>query len=345
MGCGLTVQEKQRRLDQKRIIRINDDVMHQEVLDRMVKVVRNHGMKVGINDRPKKFILNFKNKDTKNLILALKREKAEGKGRLPDMDIVKIISVREPKDMVVRDFLIDHMPKRVGELHFDLKPKHKSKDFRYYQFELLKCFDKTLNSVYLNGLKINKGQLELTFKRCYKVGTLSFSHCILSDMPLMLEGRDSTASDNQKEKNIDYKISELEFHNCKNQDELDWDSNDQGFICIIEGILACQLKNSLEYIVVRGCGLSEKRTQNILNEYKLDIELITEVSDDSDVLGLDDINPTFNEFSQSKKFSSIENSNSNDEVNLSSSDQEDTPEEDTPEEDTPEEESSDYISF
>ncbi len=112
--------------------------MGQEKIESLVKQVRYHTMTVGLNDSPKVFILNFKNKDTKRLMLALRREKATGKGRIPDMDYVKIYSMREPKDRGVRDFLIDHMPKRIEKFAMDIKPKHKEKDFSYYQYELLK---------------------------------------------------------------------------------------------------------------------------------------------------------------------------------------------------------------
>ena len=88
--------------------------------------------------------------------MALKRAKAKGKGRIPNMDSLKIIRMRESKDMEIRDFLIDHMPKKVGKFYMDINPKHKQKEFGYYQYELLKCFDKTTEEVHLYGFELSK---------------------------------------------------------------------------------------------------------------------------------------------------------------------------------------------
>ncbi|CAI2374816.1 unnamed protein product [Moneuplotes crassus] len=287
---------------------IEKDLISQETLEQLVSLVRNHKMTIGVNDDPRTFILDFKTVDTMDMIYALKREKATGRRRIPDMDCIKIISMRDPKDIIVKDFLIDHMPKNIKELHFDISPRYVCKDFGFYQFELLKCFDRVQKAVYLNGLKLGKGQLELTFKRCFKIETLSFSQCILPNDPLVLEGRDVINSGNREEIYMEYKIKFLEFLHCKDKDEQNWKTNDKGFVNLVKGIMTCQLQNSLEQIIVKDCGISEQKANDILSQNNSHIKCVGETTVDNDKLCIDDeIEIIEKELSESNKFSNIEN--------------------------------------
>mmetsp|Transcript_4991 Transcript_4991/g.4236 ORF Transcript_4991/g.4236 Transcript_4991/m.4236 type:complete len:154 (+) Transcript_4991:240-701(+) len=148
------------------------------------------------------------------------------------MNVVKLARFNESNDMFIKDFLVEHMPKKVNKVFLDFKPKYKDKDFGYYQYQLLKCFEKIKKSVHLYGFEISKNQFELVIKRCKHLRDLHFNQCILQTEKNNLDSESETG----KVPPIDYQINTLAFKNCTNPDGSDWGQNPSGFKSILEAI-------------------------------------------------------------------------------------------------------------
>lgn len=239
-------------------------------------------MKIDEDIKRKEFCLNFRDKETKLVILALKRQiKFTAKGRIPDMHVVKIMKMKESKDMTVKDFLIDHMPKKVAKFYFDSYAKILDKELDYYQFELFKCLPKITKSFHLIGFKVKKNQFELIVKRSLHISSVWFSNCmletnkdILFDLPdanFLSTGREENKKEDQRmekkftrpidrqksfiqkreeEKAINYQTSKFMFKSCSDYEGDDWGESPRQVEFILEAISLCRLKDSLKEIKI-----------------------------------------------------------------------------------------------
>mmetsp|Transcript_3301 Transcript_3301/g.3032 ORF Transcript_3301/g.3032 Transcript_3301/m.3032 type:complete len:160 (-) Transcript_3301:1029-1508(-) len=158
MGCIASRQTKNERVHKKNIEReiqrSQDDMTIQE-LRVCLKDCSQLGIVVEDKDYNDEFYLDFRSKLTKILILALRRQRENtSHGRIPNMRIVRIIKMLEPKDSRVKYFLINHMPRNVDKFYFDQEPKFKDKEIGYYQFELFKCLPRISKVFKLCGFKL-----------------------------------------------------------------------------------------------------------------------------------------------------------------------------------------------
>mmetsp|Transcript_13125 Transcript_13125/g.11603 ORF Transcript_13125/g.11603 Transcript_13125/m.11603 type:complete len:184 (-) Transcript_13125:545-1096(-) len=183
--------------------------MEEDRLSTICKYIKSEEMKIKSEDNPKQFYLDCKDKEIKKLLLVLKREKVDRmKGRLPFISVIKICKIQNAKDMDVRDFLVDHMPKKCDKFHFDMKGKYKRKDFSYYQNELLNIFDSVQKSLHLNGFRLTKNQIELAFKKCSNLKSIHISNSVILSQNVNFDSE----SEDGKEPMI-YKIQRIDLTN------------------------------------------------------------------------------------------------------------------------------------
>jgi hypothetical protein len=196
------------------------------------------------------------------------------------MNVVKIEQIQNERDRQVKDFLMDHMPRKVDELLFDTNPVHKSKEFTFYQYELIKCFEKITKQITLTGFTLNRNQMELILIKCQHIETIGLWYCNIDSKNITFDAelqtgkqKDFITSMDTRKKMVSepptaipYKVRKLSFYRTGNHDGSTWGEDISGLEFMIEAIRKCALKNSIKELEVDDCDVTRKQVQGLLDK-------------------------------------------------------------------------------
>ncbi|CAI2369733.1 unnamed protein product [Moneuplotes crassus] len=271
MGCtGSNSNPNQRTVKRTRTW---NERYNQQINDEMEEPERllnpenyeNLNIKIGDDVHSKELELDFSHRETLELLETLQKKTKNSKKRLPDLDVLKITSMRKPKDHRVNMFLKDHFPCKVGSFYFDESPLFLNKDFADYQGWTLECLGRVTGSVMLCGFRITANQFQIIIQRSKEIPSVTFSECKLATENLSFDPINSDESVDNTD--IKFNCKQLGFIQCESYyNDLKWKESGTEIKSILTAIKTCTLKNSLTEITIKDCGVSKQTIVRLMPE-------------------------------------------------------------------------------
>ncbi|CAI2369977.1 unnamed protein product [Moneuplotes crassus] len=225
----------------------------------------NLNIKIGDDVHSKELELDFSHRETLELLETLQKKTKNSKKRLPDLDVLKITSMRKPKDHRVNIFLKDHFPCKVGSFFFDEIPLFLNKDFADYQGWTLECLGRVTCSVMLCGFRITANQFQIIIQRSKEIPSVTFSECKLATENLSFDPINSDESVDNTD--IKFNCKQLGFIQCGSYyNDLKWKESGKEIKSILTAIKTCTLKNSLTELTIKDCGVSKQTIVRLMPE-------------------------------------------------------------------------------